>query len=420
MLLNEVIPRKSNVSTNYILMDEDGIYGDKAVNALDTYKAYFDAGVDMTSNAIQHADGTVSYGSSDNTSDTYKALMKWYGLDGKAYLNKVVDSETLAGWDGYDANDVQVNNGVSITDTGLYELYDNVVKPFTQAMMFSAEAYITESTDNWYARTGQGPAGSASPHGPGMSYCFGCKQTVDQFNSTVAECQAPDTATINSTYNNYRGNLSNSCQVGQGQLRWAGLYSKVGNQTEINYSANSPFNPAYWSGVDCSGFVQRTGEYATNIMKAQNTPLFIPSWANSACMFFFSYADCLEQSDIGTPLAITDDTSGYVYIFGPGDTQGTQYPSYKLHRGDLVEYQHHISMVYCTPTDDPTGECAGLGTGEYKIIHASGMNNICYRRKGLPDDCPFGRKTIITTINQYIKSATLKNPIGFGRIILWK
>jgi hypothetical protein len=370
----------------------------------------------MTSNAIQNPDGTISYGKSDNTSDTFKALMKWYGLKGTDYLNKIVDRETLTGWDGYSGT----NTGIDITNTGLYEYYANVVKPFTEAMMFSAVSYITSSTDDWYARTGEGPAGTGNPHGSGMSYCYGCKQTVEQFNNTVANCQAPDTATIKGwendgiSGNEYRGNLSSSCQVGQGTRRWAGLIDKE------YYSYLNPFSPAYWSGVDCSGLIQRTGEYATRFMKAQNIPLFIPSWANNSCMFFFDINDCQEQQAIQTPLSITDPTSDFVYIFGPGDKEGTADPAYKLHRGDLVVYQHHIAMVYCTPDDDPTGECAGLGSGEYKIIHASGYNTICYARKGLPDDCPFGRKTAITTINQYLRSNTLKNPIGFGRIILWK
>jgi len=416
MMLNEVVPRKLNVENEgtpkYTLIDEDGIYGNSTINAINIYKTYFNAGVDMTSNAIQNPDGTISYGKSDNTSDTFKALMKWYGLKGTDYLNKIVDRETLTGWDGYSKMEVQINNGVNITDTGLYEYYANVVKPFTEAMMFSAVSYITSSTDDWYARTGEGPTGTGNPHGSGMSYCYGCKQTVEQFNNTVANCQAPDTATIKGwendgiSGNEYRGNLSSSCQVGQGTRRWAGLID-----TEINYSAVSPFNPKYWSGVDCSGFVQKTGEYATNWMSGINIPLIFKSgsWANSACMFFFDINDCKEQSDIGTPLAITDPASGFVYIFGHGDTQGTEHVEQKIHRGDLVEYQHHIAMVYCTPDDDPTGECAGLGSGEYKIIHAYGIN---YYND--PDiGRIFSRKVLIT----YQDIAT---PIGFGRIILWK
>ena len=81
--------------------------------------------------------------------------------------------------------------------------------------------------------------------------------------------------------------------------------------------------------------------------------------------------------------------------------------------------QHHISIVYCTPDDDPTGECAVLGTGEYKIIHASGMDNICYGPSGSRQCNGFSRKTTITLIKSNIRGE-LGNPIGFGRIILWK
>ena len=236
----------------------------------------------------------------------------------------------------------------------------------------------------------------------------------------VAKCQAPDTTTIKGWENDgisgdeYRGNLSASCQVGQGTLRWAGLVDKE------YYSYLKPFNPVYWSGVDCSGFVRRTGEYATNWMSSQNIPLIFTSgiWIKNACMFFFSNTACANHGNSKNPIPLTimDPLSGFVYIFGHGDIQGTTHVEQKIHRGDLVEYQHHISIVYCTPTDDPTGECAELTKGQYKIIHAYGMNCTVRTKNGVCPVGKFGRKVIVTPDNIY----GLPDPVGYGRIILWK
>ena len=70
----------------------------------------------------------------------------------------------------------------------------------------------TTVTDDWIARTGEGPSECPTTcvpgntaceirkctgeHGSGMSYCYGCKDTIDDFNNTVSACMAPDTAII--------------------------------------------------------------------------------------------------------------------------------------------------------------------------------------------------------------------------------
>ena len=82
MMLNEVVPRKSNPSVTYQLIDEDGIFGDNTAMALNSYKQNFATGVDTVTT---------------DTTDTIKALVKWYELEGgvNVWLNKIVDRETL-------------------------------------------------------------------------------------------------------------------------------------------------------------------------------------------------------------------------------------------------------------------------------------------------------------------------------------
>jgi hypothetical protein len=75
-----------------------------------------------------------------------------------------------------------------------------------------------------------------------------------------------------------------------------------------------------------------------------------------------------------------------------------------------------LCVEACTPSDDPTGECVGLKEGEYKIIHASGVDK--YQpidEKGKPiGPKKFGRKVIIN------KNSEVRAPFGFGRIKLWE
>jgi hypothetical protein len=105
-------------------------------------------------------------------------------------------------------------------------------------------------TDQWIARTGE----IASEHGVCMSYCFGCKQTVQQFNDTVVNCEPESTTVIrerevNVNQINYRGHVSMDEQgectvVATGGGRWAGLYHSIGNMNEwADYSAGA-VNPA--------------------------------------------------------------------------------------------------------------------------------------------------------------------------------
>lgn len=92
----------------------------------------------------------------------------------------------------------------------------------------------------------------------------------------------------------------------------------------------------------------------------------------------------------------------------------------KIKKGDLISYQHHITIVNSIRPEKLIDN-AGIDEYVYEIIHASGDNRICYKNDDvkLPDTCKFNRKVVINEINNRIRSNTLLNPIGFGRIKLW-
>jgi len=77
----------------------------------------------------------------------------------------------------------------------LYELYDNVVKAFVKKIIEKAESYATANNKTWYARTGE-KQGPDVEGGTGVSYCFGGKQDIGDYNSTVTSCVTPGGSTL--------------------------------------------------------------------------------------------------------------------------------------------------------------------------------------------------------------------------------
>ena len=127
----------------------------------------------------------------------------------------------------------------------------------------------------------------------------------------------------------------------------------------------------------------------------------------NSCLIFYAESACCRDCKN----TINDPPSTRTYNFADVN---------RAKRGDLVSYQNHVAIIYCTPSDDPTGECAGLKEGEYKIIHASGDKKLYYGKdfQHIEDETDFNRKVIINEIKKNILGA-LKNPLGFGRIKLW-
>jgi peptidoglycan hydrolase-like protein with peptidoglycan-binding domain len=386
-LLNQVIPRKRGVT--YTLMDEDGYFGTTTESGIHTFKQAF--------HVTNTGEGSI-----------FRKLMKDYGQENTAFWeDKLADKLLLVGTtqrtDPANSPDNLINTvaGNTVNDTGLYELYENVVKVFVDAMIKEAERYenatgFQNSEGNWKPRTFPNDAAQIN----GVSYCFGCKDSVESFNATVTKCQSESTADIRShendgiANNEYRGNISDTdCVYSASGKNWPGLLE---NEWELWYDdPNDPddehgiiaFDPQYWAGIDCSGFVQRSLLQRRNI--APGLDITIPSppaWINSQAFF-------------------ADDR--VLYLPNTGTAEEKLKLRQKLKKGDLVRYNGHITIVY---SDKATRD------GNYKIIHAYGVTPYTYpsydtQNAGL---IIFSRKVVITWDNI---SAT---PKGFGRIKLWK
>jgi len=436
-LLNQVVQRKRGVTDD--LLVEDGYYGGNASKAVNTFKTAFNINVNTNAN---------------NLTDTFRKLMKDYELEGSEgdYFDKIIDKETLVGKvqrTGEGTKDVFVNDGSATDDTGLYELYVNVVVPFVDAMIEEGERYAglkgavsdnTAPTDDWTSRTGEGPG----QHGSytGMSYSFGGKNNMLEFNTRVSQCKAPESTTITPYYNaeyqrrrgyivtdtsvdsNYSGNINNetNCTVGSGTdpKKYVGLYRSEwlvrqdtnnmdryyqrladGSYGELT-DRWSQFLTHYWAGIDCSGFSQRVIHSGRNVVEGVNISIPIPSsatWINAASHF-------------------TDNRVHYM----ENPTQDDERLSLKkqLRKGDLVRYGNsHISIVYSDRpacTEDKNGDT----TCSYEIIHAYGGDDDkgMYRYPDIPEAAAnrnkrvFGRKVIKTWNN-------IADPTGFGRLKLW-
>ena len=485
-LLNQVVPRKRNiynpadpgVSYTYTLTEEDGNYNSYTYNGLIDFKFNFNLNVNtVVGPYTQGPDGIGLYSSNkaeDDTSITFRRLMKDYGkkqvgdkwlIDGAnndKWLHKIIDKETLVGnvqripapaenlTSDNDDSLINQTNGNTRNDTGLYELYKNTVVRFVNGMIEQAEHFAGERgtpgvdapTLNWYARTGEGPTGCwpgttcSGVHGSGMSYCFGCKNSIAEFNiNKVANCKAETTTVIKNREtdivngNEYRGNIGNNCAIGTGTLDWAGLYSEIPGQEEYDLYArcvdryntcitqNSSscsavqrqqlisqcsddlrskaraFNPAYWAGIDCSGLVQKdinSGRAATVGTR------ILPLSDRGSQQYFTGYSD-VPGSDL------------VLYLENPAEVVARVQLQKKLKKGDIVRYRGHISTVYSEkPTCDNT-TCA------YAIIHASGSQCIDINGNRRCDQGDhFNRKVVINSTQLY-----RTNPTGFGRIKLW-
>jgi hypothetical protein len=240
-------------------------------------------------------------------------------------------------------------------------------------------------TGDWISRKNK----AADVHGPGMSYCFGCKQDIDQFNETVANCKGEEKPVIearesDNSQTSYRGHVirdgAGNCTVADtGGGRWAGLDSNEHTTWKVaGRPLSHPFNPANWSGIDCSGLVEKAVNSGRDAVG--NVKITIPRGSGlTGSQGFFA-----KQS--------------YVFL-----TSATTANEHHLRKGDLVRYDRHVTVVH----DDPDPHDNYM----YKIIHAFGNSNF-------DDDDDrstpkiFSRKVMVT--RHEIKTRT-----GFGRIKLW-
>jgi len=424
-----VVPRKRSLISAYRLVDEDGKFGPETSIALGIFRESFGMGgvrpnpsdpdspyrIGNTKADFTDINGEIRYGSDDDTTDTFRKLTKDYGLRAdpdvtRAYLDRIIDKETLIGGEKKDSDTI-INGktipgtGTKARDTGLYELYANVVKRFVEVMIAKGEEYRLYQEKKWFSRTYRlyqekkwfsrtdTEQGSAVEGGNGVSYCYGCKDDVKGFDEFVSPCKVPDSATIRSSqWSTYRGNLSeDDCQVNQeSKKQWPGmLRGELDTSTKDN-----PFWPTYWSGVDCSGFVQRLMLAA----KAQYESAF--GLSIDVTNLIFDHETERVAGEIGADSFLLRNRS---FRIGIEDKD-------KIKRGDIVQYEGHISIVYSEKASD---------SGHYRIIHAYGVP-----RADLDNDpttpMGFARRVLITANHMISSKGRFPSPTGFGRIRLWE
>ncbi len=491
-LLNQVVLRKRTLADpfsdivgaqySYNLMDENGRYDAYTYNRLIVFKDNFKLGVNDKVGPY----GTVaspSYSTdpqTDNTSDIFRKLMKDYGkrqkasswlidgAPGDSWLHKIIDKNTLVGKEQKDTDAIINGNvipGASQTaqDTGLYELYKNIVERFVNRMIDRGEHYAgmrgvagqDAPTDNWVSRVTSNTATGlgAGQHGQyaGMSYSYGGIDSIELFNSSVSGRQAP---AVGTTPANYRGNASQlvSALVDTTTLadshRWAGMKADATEYNQWSHEtltpsqntgyiwttascgaafpqqvAEHPYYPAHWAGIDCAAFVQRIinesdPDIDTAITDLPGIWIDVDSLAfdlNTYRGRFSCATNQAGQKEINMPRSwvgyyFENAEARTRYVALPPEQEGERVRKLRLlHKGDLIQYPSsrdisHVSMVYSDRSTcvNSSASCA------YEIIHAYG--GATYKYDGRHDE--FSRKVTVTRQD-------IGTPTGFGRIKLW-
>ncbi len=194
-------------------------------------------------------------------------------------------------------------------DTGLYELYKNIVDRFVTRMINEAERYagmrndvgfgggiVKVPTANWISRNGKGPLEdipNTNTKSRGMSYSYNGKMNVDIFNDSVSStCHEkmedkfygvvdassprlefagpiiryllslqfgttpsfPGTPINPTIVNiNYKGNLDDDCNMGQGSFKYAGL-------ARNEYNSSKSYNLIGYSNTTADFFVDKQND----------------------------------------------------------------------------------------------------------------------------------------------------------------
>jgi len=398
-LLNQVVPRKRSLGNLYNLLDENGIFnrnlenpGSNTLQALYYLKEHF------------HIDNT------SNAQCDFRKLMKDYNIpeaDHLTWTNKIVDKRTLAG-DALRVEGSTLDNringtaGNAINDTGLYELYVNVVKRFVDRMISYGETYENDTT-NFKSRTGSSEQG--------VSYCYGCNDNLGEYQGDVSSVvSAPAPVPIA-----YRGDTA---PVDPGK-KYAGLYQNEKEQVwdphfrtaACDQITEHKFYPQHWAGIDCSGIVQRMINHAdvtvtpASPIPGVNTRVWNLDAYQIVCNANGRYLKNRSWNNYFFDEAF--DITKHISLAGL--TQQQKDEKLKLlKKGDLIHYSGHVSTVY-------SERAIMVGTQtRYQIIHAYGSHEYTYPVYDveLPNQKVFSRKVIVTWQNVSI-------PQGFGRIKLW-
>lgn len=426
-LLNQVVSRKRGVT--YALMDEDGYFGTITEAGIHTFKEAF--------HVANTAEGTA-----------FRKLMKDYGQENKLgfWEDKFVDKQLLVG--GTQRTDLEngpdnlINTvaGNTVNDTGLYELYVNVVKVFVDNLMNLANSYRTNSNpsnnaNQWVSRT-EDVIQTTTEESQPVSYSYGGRNTITEFNDLVSKHRAPSYDDIENNqdyieYQDYSGNIRDAQEaetnrlhiahgvVGDGNKKWPGLYL-----FEWQHGQNDPLPQGQsragyrwyfenWTGIDCIGFVlhglryaERPADYATVQILSDADDMTLPGVSIGEVYVSSTETESIHANGWSGPLMLTNVSNFfdsrntdllYYWVRTDGDQE-------LIHKGDFVHYNGHISIVYSNGWGSSLLDSNIYPNIDYDIVHAYGVESY---------HMDFSRKVIVTG------NDIITMPNGFGRVKLW-
>jgi len=418
-LLNQVVPRKRSVGdANYTLIDENGQFNNVTVNALELFKQHFK----VDNDAI------------NESKNSFNKLKKDYGFTDQ---NMIIDKETLVGVYQRDT-DVLINE-TTTGDTGLNELYDNVVKKFVQSLMnlensYRINANPTNALHQWVSRTGQILQTTAAQR-QAIAYSYGGRQTISQFNTTVSKHGAPSYNDIEnnqaySAYQNYQGNIGDALDtetnpilkkhgiIGGGSRKWPGLYQDEYLVWYNNQSLERYYHEN-WAGLDCIGFALHGLRYADDPGRYAQAQSLIGT--GDTIIPGVSVAEvcgsdnCGTRNSIHTYVGLMNTNVQRFFDLSNDDLlyywERTDESQELIHKGDFVRYGNtHISLMYSERWGMSKFDLNQYPAIQYDIIHAYGSSSY---------HGGFSRKVIITGNDIRDNQGNIIEPSGFGRIKLW-
>jgi hypothetical protein len=268
-----------------------------------------------------------------------------------------------------------------------------------------------------------------------MSYSWGGKQKVEEFNSTVSAFKAPknsqyDTVPTGLT-TGYKGDLYEKGTPNEGYIgatekkkKWAGLINTEENEqlawlkatypgdtnqdeeTRWAHRAEHEYYKGHWAGIDCMGLVLRSIAAPDSRLPSVALPDLCYNDENP-CRVGGPLGSENSISNLSTTSfnLATDKYATEAYSrIGDSDKEKTL-----IKKGDLVLYGGHISIVYSDRVE------VDKGNATYEIIHAFGGE--CLQRNKNTDQClqgTFSRKVLV------MPSIYVKVPTGFGRLKIWQ
>jgi hypothetical protein len=181
------------------------------------------------------------------------------------------------------------------------------------------------------------------------------------------------------------------------------------------------FDPLYWAGIDCSALVTRTVQAGLEKMK-DGTEYFIKlaPVSNGSSLIEFHQDAAVANWGSDTFFRRTVNTAKGEKLMVHYLSDKSAKTVSKLHRGDLIDYPNHISLVYsedrpaCSATTDSKTR-KKVENCSYEIIHAYGGDSYKKIINGV-EKRVYSRKVLISPNDI---STTINNPTGFGRIKLW-